>query len=66
MQHAGREGLAGWLRTAWLPYTQRVPLDLRERLIQEVIDEYNGQRPPDPEGVYHVSMVRLEVEAVKE
>ncbi|HEX9116917.1 MAG TPA: methyltransferase domain-containing protein, partial [Anaerolineae bacterium] len=29
MRHAGREGLAGWIRTTWLPYTQRLPEDLR-------------------------------------
>lgn len=65
MQHAGREGLAGWLRTAWLPYTQRVPLEWRARLIDEVIDAYAQQHPPDSDGVFRVAMVRLEVAAVR-
>ena len=25
MVHAGREGLAGWLRTTWMPYFERCP-----------------------------------------
>jgi hypothetical protein len=28
MTHDGRAGLAGWLRTTWMPYLQRLPADV--------------------------------------
>ncbi len=65
MAQHGREGLAGWVRTTWLPYTQRVPEGLREQFVGEVVDRYVESFPPDSDGTVHVRMVRLEVEAVK-
>ncbi len=29
MQFGGRKGLAGWVRTTWLPFTDRLPIDIR-------------------------------------
>jgi len=63
--YAGRDGFAAWLRTTWLPYTQRVPEDLREEFIAAVTDRYMAKHPLDPEGRVHVRMVRLEIDAVK-
>jgi trans-aconitate methyltransferase len=63
MQHPGFDELAGWLRTAWLPYNERVPGMLREKFISEVAELYKLEFPPDSDGVIHVPMVRLEVEA---
>ena len=63
MQQAGRAGLAGWVRTTWLPYTQRVPEPLREQFILELVDSYLDRHPLDIHGFAHVPMVRLEVEA---
>jgi trans-aconitate methyltransferase len=65
MRQQGPEGLAGWARTTWLPYTERIPPDLREAFISEVVERYLSEHPPDGEGVVRVSMVRLEVEAVR-
>lgn len=65
MVQDGAGGLAGWIRTTWLPYTQRVPEALREQFIAEIVDEYVRAHPPDGEGLVHVRMMRLEVEAVK-
>jgi trans-aconitate methyltransferase len=65
MVHKDREGLAGWLRTTWLPYTQRVQEERREEFISEVVDEYLRNNPPDAGGFIHVRMVRLEVEATR-
>lgn len=65
MQQQGREGLAGWIRTTWLPYLERVPADRREEFVAALVDRYLEQRPADPDGVIHVDMVRLEVEAIK-
>jgi trans-aconitate methyltransferase len=65
MLHAGKAGLAGWIRTTWLPYTQRLP-ELKQGLfIDELADNYIQKFPPDHEGNINVKMVRLEVEAVK-
>ncbi|WP_287152937.1 class I SAM-dependent methyltransferase [Candidatus Solincola tengchongensis] len=65
MVHEGREGMAGWIRTTWLPFTQRVPERLREDFIAELVDGYLHDFPPDEAGLVHVNAVRLEVEARK-
>lgn len=61
----GRDRFAAWLRTTWLPYTQRVPEDSREEFIAAVTDRYLAKHPPDAAGSVHVRMVRLEIDAVK-
>jgi len=63
--HPGREGLTAWMRTTWLPYTQRVPEARREEFIHRVVDRYLTMHPPDAAGRAHVRMVRLEIEAVR-
>lgn len=65
MVQAGSEGLAGWLRTTWMPYTRRVPPARREALVVEIVEDYLRRHPPDEDGSVHVAMVRLEVEADK-
>jgi trans-aconitate 2-methyltransferase len=65
MVHEGKDGLMGWIRTTWLPYTRYVPEKLREEFIEEVADEYLKEYPLDENGKAHAAMVRLEVEAVK-
>jgi trans-aconitate methyltransferase len=64
MQHEGVEGLLGWLRTTWFPYTERLPVELRDAFLAEVLAAYIAAHPLDARGCTHVSMVRLEVEAV--
>jgi trans-aconitate 2-methyltransferase len=66
MIHLGIEGLAGWIRTTWMPFIQCVPDNQQEQLIQEVVSTYLKHFPLDKEGFSHVEMVRLEVEATKE
>ena len=66
MLQRGAEGLAGWIRTTWMPYTERVPEDLREAFIREAAERYLEVHPPDLDGNAAVAMVRLEVEAVKD
>ena len=63
MQHAGKEGVKGWLRTTWFPYTDRLPAEMREVLLEEVVETYLTQHPIDDLGNSHIGMVRLEVEA---
>jgi len=66
MVHDGRDALTGWLRTVFLPYTERLPEALREDFLGEVANAYVERRPPDENGDIHVKMVRLEVEATLE
>ena len=66
MEHKGQEGFSGWIRTTWHPYFERLPADLKERFIRELVDAYERRHPPDGEGFFRVGMVRLEVEAVRE
>ncbi len=63
MVHHGKEELKGWLRSVFLPYTERLPEALREDFIEEIAATYIGRHPPDKEGRIQVQMIRLEVEA---
>jgi trans-aconitate 2-methyltransferase len=66
MRQDGLEGLAGWIRTTWMPYTERVPESRREAFIHEAAERYLDAHPPDAEGRVSVAMVRLEVEAARD
>jgi trans-aconitate methyltransferase len=63
MTHPNAAGLLGWLRTTWFPYTDRLPIELREPFLAEVVAEYLVTHPLDALGQTHVGMMRLEVEA---
>jgi trans-aconitate 2-methyltransferase len=65
MVHQGADEFAAWLRTTWLPYTERVPESLREEFIYEIVAAHARIRPLDADGRIQFTMVRLEVEAVK-
>jgi len=65
MVQENKQGLASWIRTTWLPYTQAVPEDLREAFIDELAERYIQQNPVQSDGMVHVNMVRLEVDAYK-
>jgi trans-aconitate 2-methyltransferase len=65
MTQDGRDGLVGWIRTTWMPITGRIPEDRRDRFISEIAEGYIEQHPLDHDGLVHVPMVRLEIEAEK-
>lgn len=65
MTHHGKSGLEGWIRTTWLPYTQRIPTEMRERFIEAVAAKYLDNVPLAADGQAHVAMVMIEVEAEK-
>ena len=65
MDHAGTTALKGWIRTTWLPYTERVPEEKRERFIDIVSKKYIERYSANSNGIINVQMVRLEVEAEK-
>ena len=66
MTHQGKEGFTGWIRTTWMPFTKYVPEDKRESFIAQFVDLYLANNSLDEQGLTHVSMVRLEVDAYKE
>lgn len=57
----GRDGVAAYLRTTWMPYTSRVPEELREDFIQSAARAYTERYPAAADGQVSVPMVRLEV-----
>jgi trans-aconitate 2-methyltransferase len=65
MTFPNAEGLAGWIRTTWLPYTQRVPEELRGEFVAQIVQRYLAHYPADEKGTIHLAMVRLEIEAIK-
>ncbi|MBN2027627.1 MAG: methyltransferase domain-containing protein [Actinobacteria bacterium] len=65
MTHEGPEGLASWIRTTWLPFTQRIPEEKRDDFVAELVEGYVALFPADEQGLVHVDAVRLEVEARK-
>ncbi len=65
MKLNGSEGLAGWIRTTWLPFTDKLPAGLRPKFVELVVNRYLGKHPPDDNGIVHVGMMRIEVEALK-
>jgi trans-aconitate methyltransferase len=65
MLQKGAEGLAGWIRTTWMPYTERVPADRRDAFVRESSERYVKAHPADAQGNVEVRMVRLEVDALK-
>lgn len=60
----GRAGLEGFIRTTWLPITERVPEELRPQLIRE-ISERHLKNHPLRDGLARVNMPVLLVEARK-
>lgn len=65
MKLLGKDPLAGWVRTTWLPYTERLPVNMREEFVGEIVSRYVKAHPLDGSGYVHVAMVRLEVEATR-
>ncbi|MDD5067704.1 MAG: methyltransferase domain-containing protein [bacterium] len=65
MTYPDRTGLESWIRTTWLPYTGRIPETRREEFIHEIAERYIKKVTPGPDGIIHMEMMRLEVEAVK-
>jgi trans-aconitate methyltransferase len=65
MKHQGAEGLAGWVRTTWLPFTDRIPTDLKPKFVKLIVNRYLKTHPADADGTVHVGMMRIEAEAYK-
>lgn len=63
MMHNGRDGLAAWIRTTWLPYIRQVPESLKSDFIYEIVDTYLTIKNLDTGSTIPVEMMRLEFEA---
>ena len=61
----GREGMRGNIKSVWMPFTDKIPEDIRDEFVEDIIDEFGERFPPDEQGYYHFNMMRLEVEAGK-
>lgn len=64
MTQKGKDGLAGWIRTTWLPYAERIPENNCDQFIDDIINLYLERFPIDDKGLVHIKMIRLEVEAI--
>ena len=58
MTLAGAEGLAGWMRTTWLPYTERLPVERQDAFVGEIVKRYLASHPVDAASAEHLNMVR--------
>lgn len=65
MEQAGREGIISWIYSTWLPFTERLPDNLKDEFVSTLADAYLKAHPADSQGIVHTRMVRLEVEAVR-
>lgn len=65
MTYPDREAFAGYFRTTWLPWLSQLSKEEQPAFIEEFIDEYLAMYPADADGIIHIGMVRLEVEAIK-
>lgn len=65
MVHDGIIGLEGWIRTTWLPYTKQIPEEKTAQFISSISAKYIKRIPIDSNGKVHVSMIRIEVDAIK-
>lgn len=63
MMHDGKSGLKGWIRTTWLPYTGRIPEEMKDEFIEDAVTTYLAKFPLDADGKAHVAMVMIEIEA---
>jgi trans-aconitate methyltransferase len=63
--HPGREAFAGWLRTTGMPYIHRVEPERWQEFLREMVDRYIAANPIDQQGVVHVRMVNLLVQATR-
>jgi len=65
MIHDNINELAGWIRTTWHPFLNRVPNNLRTDLINDIVNDFLSKFPLDSNGRTNIKMVRLQVQAYK-
>jgi len=63
--HPGIDALKGCARATWHRYTSCIPAEHRDAFLDEVVQRFIEQYPPDRGGQIHVRMKILEVEATE-
>lgn len=63
MTHNSIEEFTGWIRTTWHPYLEKIPGNLLNSLIDDIVKNYITNFPVDSSGRTNVKMVRLQVSA---
>lgn len=66
MVHKNGEQFKGWVRTTWLPYLERVPVEMRSALIDELVGKYFRATDQLESSPVTTAMIRLEYSAQKE
>ncbi len=62
----GKNEFCAWNTSILHPYTQQVPQSMRGNFINELVNIFVKNYPPDDKGYVHVQMMRLEIEAYAE
>ncbi len=65
MTYKELEEFKGWIRTTWLPYTQRVPEGLQNEFVDTIASKYLENYSNWENDGINLGMVRLEIEAKK-
>lgn len=65
MTFQGKEGLRGFIRSTLNAISGRVPEELRQEFIGDLVDKSVESRPPDSAGLIYLPFMSVEVEASK-
>jgi trans-aconitate 2-methyltransferase len=65
MTHENVNELAGWIRTTWHPFLNRVPHNMRVDFVNDIVNDFLETYPVDSNGMTNIKMVRLQVQAHK-
>jgi len=57
-----KDEFEGFIRTTWLPITERIPEEMRNRFVSEISNSHLERHPPE-DGLVRMGMAVLEVEA---
>jgi trans-aconitate 2-methyltransferase len=65
MSHENTQELAGWIRTTWHPFLNRIPQNMRIDFVNDIVNDFLKTYPVDSNGMTNIKMVRLQVQAHK-
>lgn len=66
MSFQGKEGLRGFIRSTLNAITSRIPEELRQEFIGDLVDKSVESNPPDSSGFIYLPLMLFEVEASKD
>lgn len=65
MIQEGKEGLKGFVRSTWVPLTNRISEDLLPDFVEKLAQTYIESYPLDSAGLVHIPFKKMEVDATK-